>query len=62
MAKFTPFQYVKTTVEEARKVVWPSRETVIRHTIMVIVSVAIGVVIFGGIDYGLQKLVVLAIQ
>lgn len=62
MARFSPVGYFKSVIEEGRKVIWPSRETVIRHTTMVIISVAIAVVIFAGIDYGLSKLVVLAIQ
>jgi len=62
MRRFGLFRYIATAIEEARKVVWPTRETVIRHTILVVASVAVAVVIFAGIDYGLQKLVVLAIK
>lgn len=62
MARFPLFNYVKTTVEEGRKVVWPNRELVVRHTIMVIASVAVAVLIFASLDYGLKKLVILAIE
>lgn len=62
MAKFAPISFVRTAVEEGRKVIWPTRELVIRHTVMVIVSVAISTLIFAGVDYGLQKLVILSIQ
>lgn len=51
-----------SVVEEGRKVVWPARDLVIRHTIMVIISVAIATLIFASIDFGLQKLVILAIK
>lgn len=49
--------YFKGAKEELSKVVWPSRETTINHTIMVIgVSVAIAIFL-GVIDLGLSKLV-----
>jgi preprotein translocase SecE subunit len=60
--KFILFDYIATAIEEARKVVWPDRETVIRHTAMVIVSVAIAAGIFAGLDYFLRQLVLLAIN
>ncbi len=62
MARIAPIQFVRTAIEEGRKVVWPTRQLVLRHTVMVIVSVAIAAVIFAGIDYGLQKLVIASIQ
>ncbi len=62
MARFAPFSFVKTAIEESRKVIWPNRQLVIRHTIMVVISVAISAVLFAGIDYGLQKLVIVAIN
>ncbi|QQG50013.1 MAG: preprotein translocase subunit SecE [Candidatus Berkelbacteria bacterium] len=62
MARIAAFGYLKSTVEEGRKVVWPTRETVVRHTIMVVVSVAVAVLIFASLDYGLKKLVILAIE
>ena len=54
--------YFGTVIEEGKKVVWPSRDIVIRHTILVVISVAIAIVIFASLDYGLQQLVVLAIK
>ena len=51
-----------TVVEEGKKVVWPSRDLVIRHTVLVIATVAVAVLIFASLDYGLQKLVILAIN
>lgn len=62
MRKFSLITYFKSVTEEAKKVIWPTRELVLRHTLMVVVSVAIAVLIFGGIDFGLQKLVILAVS
>jgi len=62
MAKFAPANFIRTTVEESRKIVWPNRETVMRHTIMVIISVGVGILVFAGVDLVFQKLVVVAIR
>lgn len=62
MAKVNPAAWVRSVVDEAKKVIWPGRDLVVRHTIMVIVSIAVGVVVFAGLDYGLQKLVLLAVN
>jgi len=61
MTKIPGANLVGSIFEEGRKVIWPSRETVIRHTLMVLLSVAIAAVFFGVIDLGLQRLVILAI-
>ncbi len=62
MAKFAPLSFVRTSVEEAKKVVWPTRTIIARHTLMVVISVTIAALVFAGIDYGLQKLVIYSIQ
>ncbi len=49
--------YLRSVIDEGKKVVWPSRPTVLRHTLMVIVSVAIAAALFAGVDYGFQQLV-----
>ena len=47
--------YFKGAKEELAKVVWPSRQTTINHTLMVIV-ISVAVALFlGAIDYGLSK-------
>jgi preprotein translocase subunit SecE len=49
--------YFKGAKEELSKVVWPSRQTTINHTLMVIgVSVAVAIFL-GVIDLGLSKVV-----
>jgi len=64
MAKFQlpVLPFFASVIDEGKKVVWPSRETVIRHTVMVVVSVGISILIFASIDFGLEKLVLLAIK
>jgi preprotein translocase subunit SecE len=52
----TPVTFFKETYDELKKVVWPTRDEVIRLTAVVIfISVAIGLYI-GGLDYLLAKL------
>ncbi|HUD20509.1 MAG TPA: preprotein translocase subunit SecE [Candidatus Saccharimonadales bacterium] len=55
-------KFVKSVVEEGSKVIWPDRPTVIRHTIMVIISVGIAMAIFASLDYGLQQLVLVVLN
>lgn len=62
MARLAPIAFFRTAIEEGRKVIWPSRPVVIRHTVMVVISVAIATLIFASVDYGLQKLVIASIQ
>jgi len=58
----SPIIFVRSVVEETKKVVWPNRETVIRHTVLVVLTVAVAVLIFAGVDFLLQKLVIFALQ
>jgi preprotein translocase subunit SecE len=47
--------YVKESLDELKKVTWPTRQQVVRDTIIVIgVSVALGA-FFGVADFGLSK-------
>lgn len=64
MAKFQflPISYFRSVTDESKKVVWPSRELVIRHTIIVVVAIVISTIIFASADYGLQKLVLMAVN
>ena len=39
--------------EELKKVVWPSRQEVISHTVIVIASIAVSMAIISALDYGL---------
>jgi preprotein translocase subunit SecE len=51
----TPVSFLRETKDELKKVVWPSRQEVIRlTTVVIIVSVLVGLFI-GGIDFILTK-------
>lgn len=54
--------YFRTVIEEGKKVVWPTREIVLRHTAMVVVVMIISAAVFAGVDYGFQQLVLLSIS
>lgn len=62
MAKLPFVALAGSVIDEAKKVIWPARQTVVRHTVMVVVSVAIGTLVYGALDLGLQRLVLLAIN
>ncbi|MEX1052205.1 MAG: preprotein translocase subunit SecE [Patescibacteria group bacterium] len=49
--------YFRSVLAEGKKVVWPNRQTIIRHTAMVTISVIVAAVVFAGVDYGFQQLV-----
>lgn len=52
----SPREFLLETYDELKKVVWPTRDEVVRLTIIVIfISVAVGLYI-GGIDYVFTKL------
>jgi preprotein translocase subunit SecE len=54
-------KFFKEAIEEIKKVVWPSRQTLIKQTIIVIIAVVITMVIVGSIDFGLSELVKLMV-
>ena len=57
----TPANFLRETRDELRKVVWPTREEIIRLTgVVILVSVLVGLFL-GGTDYILTKLVELVI-
>lgn len=52
----SPITFVKQSADELKKVVWPTREEVVRLTVaVVVISILVGIFI-GGIDLGLTKL------
>ncbi len=58
----TPVVFLQETYDELRKVTWPTRDEVIRLTLVVIfISVLIGVYI-GGIDYILTQVIGLILK
>jgi preprotein translocase subunit SecE len=52
-----PTRFVRESVSEMRKVLWPSRSELVTYSIVVIVFVVIMVAIVSGLDIGLAKLV-----
>ncbi|MBI4225156.1 MAG: preprotein translocase subunit SecE [Candidatus Sungbacteria bacterium] len=47
-------QFIKESRTELKKVVWPTREETIRHTLTVIIMSGALALFLGGIDYALQ--------
>lgn len=59
MLQSKPIRFLKEAVAELKKVVWPTKEQLVRLTIIVIVvSVSAGILI-GGLDYIFTKLLAL---
>lgn len=56
MAKTFNLSFIKEAREELSKVSWPSRETTIRYTVIVIVGSLVMGAIAGGMDYVLSLL------
>lgn len=53
----SPITFVRETYDELRKVMWPTRNEVIRLTaVVIIISVTVGIYI-GGLDFVLVKAV-----
>ena len=54
-----PTRFVRESVSELRKVLWPSRNELVTYSIVVIVFVVIMVAIVAGLDVGFARLVLL---
>lgn len=48
--------------EEFRKVIWPSKKEVISHTLIVIISIAVSMLIIALVDLGLFTIVQMLIE
>jgi preprotein translocase SecE subunit len=62
MVKIAPIGYIQSVVDEGKKTIWPNRSTVIRHTVMVVIALTVATLLFAGVDYLLQRLLLLAIN
>lgn len=49
-------QFIREVLAELRKVTWPSRMEVVRHTVQVVVFSLVVAIIIGAADFGLLKL------
>ena len=54
-----PTRFVRESISELRKVLWPSRNELVTYSIVVIVFVVIMVAIVAGLDIGFAKLTLL---
>ena len=54
-----PTRFVRESISELRKVLWPSRNELVTYSIVVIVFVVVMVSIVAGLDIGFAKLVLL---
>ena len=54
-----PTRFVRESISELRKVLWPSRHELVTYSIVVIIFVVIMVAIVAGLDIGFAKLVLL---
>ncbi|MFN2604584.1 MAG: preprotein translocase subunit SecE [Gemmatimonadaceae bacterium] len=52
-----PTRFVRESVSEMRKVLWPSRNELVTYSIVVIIFVVIMTAIVAGLDFGFAKLV-----
>jgi preprotein translocase subunit SecE len=55
-----PTRFVRESISELRKVLWPSRHELVTYSIVVIVFVVIMVSLVAGLDIGFAKLVLVA--
>jgi preprotein translocase subunit SecE len=46
-------RYIKESREELRKVTWPSRRTIVQHTLIVVGVTVVLAAAFTALDYGL---------
>jgi preprotein translocase subunit SecE len=49
-------RFLRETVDELRKVVWPTPQELYRYTLVVIVTVIVIAAFIGAVDFGLTKL------
>ena len=54
-----PTRFVRESISELRKVLWPSRNELVTYAFVVIVFVVIMVAIVAGLDIGFARLVLL---
>jgi preprotein translocase subunit SecE len=54
-----PARFVRESISELRKVLWPSRHELVTYSIVVIIFVVIMVSIVAGLDIGFARLVLL---
>ena len=61
MLQSKPIRFVKEAISELKQVVWPTKEQVVRLTLIVIVVSVIAGLLIGGLDFIFTKLLALII-
>ncbi|KKU87516.1 MAG: hypothetical protein UY17_C0016G0006 [Candidatus Beckwithbacteria bacterium GW2011_GWC2_47_9] len=61
MLQSKPIRFVKEALAELKKVVWPTKEQVVRLSVLVIVVSVIAGLLMGGLDFIFTKLLALII-
>jgi preprotein translocase SecE subunit len=61
MANLNPIKFIASVITESKSVIWPTRQLIITHTLAVIASVGVFVLIFAGVDFVFQKLLLLSL-
>ena len=56
-SRTTPAPFFRQVVGELRKVIWPTRNTLVTYTVVCLVFVAFMVIFVTSLDYGFTKLV-----
>lgn len=54
--------YFVSSWHELTKVSWPTRQEVLNHTVIVVISASIAILVTGAIDYGLTYVVQYLVQ
>lgn len=49
--------YFRQSISELQKVVWPTRSEVVRHTLIILISVVVAMIVVAAIDYGFDLIV-----
>ena len=51
------FKYLLGSFDELKRVSWPTKKEVLNHTVIVLVSSAIAIMLTAAIDYGLTYII-----
>ena len=54
--------FFSSVIDEGKKVIWPSRTTIINHGVMVVSTVVLSTLLVAGVDYCFQQLLILVLN
>lgn len=55
MPKLSPVSYIRESREELKKVTWPTRQTTVRYTVIVVAACLVVGFVIGGLDFLFTK-------